>query len=87
MSVEGVAPAADWSTWERDSVAPRSGDGAGLATDFRDDVEQFAGLGCNAWRLTIEWARIEPEEGKVDNDALDRYRDILAAEKRMRVGH
>ena len=79
VSAEGVAPAADWSVWERTGEAPRSNDGAGLATDFRDDVQQFAALGCDAWRVTIEWARIEPEPGRVDNDALDRYRDILRA--------
>jgi len=79
VSVEGVAPAADWSVWERAGEAPRSNDGAGLASDFRDDVRQFAALGCNAWRTTIEWARVEPEPGRIDNDALDRYRDILRA--------
>ena len=78
VSAEGVAPAADWSTWERDGRAPRSSDGAGLLTDFRDDLQQFVALGCNAWRVTIEWARIEPEPGKVDHDALDIYRDVLA---------
>ncbi|MEM9519606.1 MAG: family 1 glycosylhydrolase [Actinomycetota bacterium] len=79
VSVEGVAPAADWSTWERDGRAPRSNDGAGLVIDVRDDVQQFAALGANAWRLTIEWARVEPEPGRIDNDALDVYRDILQA--------
>lgn len=79
VSTEGVAPAADWSTWERDGRAPRSKDGAGLTTDFRDDVAQFAALGANAWRVTIEWARIEPEPGRVDTDAIDIYRDILSA--------
>lgn len=78
VSVEGVAPAADWSSWERDGRVPSSGDGAGLLTDYRDDVRQFASMGCNAWRITIEWARVEPEPGRVDSDALDRYRDILA---------
>ncbi len=76
-SAEGVAPAADWSVWERDGRAPQSGDGAGLGVDWRDDVEQLAALGCTDWRLTIEWARVEPERDRVDNDAIDRYRDIL----------
>ena len=78
VSAEGVAPSADWSTWERDRLAPRSLDGYGLHADHRDDLDQFADLGCTDWRITIEWARIEPEPGRVDNDALDRYRDILA---------
>ena len=79
VSAEGVAPAADWSTWERDGRAPRSSDGSGLLTEYRDDVRQLAALGCNAWRPTLEWARIEPVRERVDSDALDRYRDVLAA--------
>ncbi|MDG2028499.1 MAG: family 1 glycosylhydrolase [Acidimicrobiales bacterium] len=79
VSAEGVAPHADWSEWERDGRAPRSGDGYGIHADYRDDVVQFSELGCTDWRVTIEWARIEPEEGRIDNDALDQYRDILAA--------
>lgn len=74
-----MAPHADWSEWERDGRAPRSEDGYGTHTDGRDDVVQFAELGCTDWRVTIEWARVEPEEGRLDRDALDRYRDLLAA--------
>jgi beta-glucosidase len=78
VSAEGVAPAADWSAWERDRLAPRSLDGYGLHADHRDDIGQFVALGCTDWRITIEWARIEPESGRIDNNALDRYRDVLA---------
>ena len=79
VSAEGVAPAADWSAWERDGRAPRSGDGAGLWAEHRDDLAQFAALGCTDWRVTVEWARVEPEPGRVDGDALDRYRDLLSS--------
>jgi len=73
-----VAPTADWSEWERDKLAPPSRDGFGTHDDYRDDVRQFAALGCTDWRMTIEWARVEPAQGKYDSDALDRYRDILS---------
>ena len=79
VSAEGVAPAADWSVWERDGRAPRSGDGAGFATDYRDDLAQLRGLGLNSLRLTVEWARVEPAGGRPDSDALDRYLDIADA--------
>ena len=79
VSAEGVAPSADWSVWERDGRAPRSGDGAGFALDYRDDLAQLARLGLNSLRLTVEWARVEPAAGRVDNDALDRYLDIVDA--------
>ena len=79
VSAEGVAPAADWSVWERDGRAPRSGDGAGFALDFRDDLAQLARLGLNSLRLTVEWARMEPAPGRPDSDALDRCLDIADA--------
>ena len=79
VSAEGVAPAADWSVWERNGRAPRSGDGAGFPTDFRDDLAQLARLGLNSLRLTVEWARLEPDAGRPDSHALDRYLDIADA--------
>lgn len=77
VAAEGVASTADWSAWERDARAPSSADGAGFGVDYRDDLRQFAELGCTAWRVSIEWARIEPAPGKLDHDAIDRYLDIL----------
>ena len=74
---EGVHPAADWSRWERDKSVPASSDGNGFATNFHDDLALVASLGATDVRLTIEWARIEPIEGKVDTEALDRYADIV----------
>src|SRR5207248_2503900 len=35
--------------------------------------------GCAAFRLSVEWARVEPAEGAVDDTALDRYAAILDA--------
>jgi beta-glucosidase len=34
-------------------------------------------LGLNAYRLSIEWARIEPEPGRFDPMAIAHYREIL----------
>lgn len=77
VQVEGVHPAADWSAWERDSLAPRSADGNGFLTNYVDDLGLIASLGARDVRLTIEWARIEPRKDKVDAAALDRYDDIV----------
>ncbi len=77
VQTEGVHPAADWSRWERDKTVPESSDGNGFATNFHDDLGLIASLGVTDVRLTIEWARIEPVEGKVNSEALDRYRDLV----------
>ena len=79
VALEGVAPAADWSVWERDGRAPRSGEGCGFGIDFRADLGLMAEWGFTDCRLPVEWARVEPEPGKLNHDAVDRYLDVLAA--------
>ena len=39
----------------------------------------MADLGFNSYRFSIEWARIEPEEGHFSQAALDHYRRMLEA--------
>lgn len=77
VQVEGVHPAADWSRWEAKRIAPESADGNGFATNFHDDLALIATLGVTDVRLTIEWAAIEPVEGKLDSQAIDRVTDML----------
>ena len=76
---EGAAPASDWWEWERSGHAPLSGDGNGFATRYAEDFALLAGLGLTHHRMSIEWARLEPEPGVHDPAAVRHYRDILAA--------
>ena len=76
---EGAAPASDWIDWERAGHAPPSGDGNGFAERYRGDFALYASLGLTHHRLSIEWARIEPEPGRHDAAAIAHYRDILTA--------
>ncbi len=46
---------------------------------FEEDIAIAADLGFNCHRFGIEWARIEPEEGKFSLAALDHYRRVLEA--------
>jgi beta-glucosidase len=76
---DGAAPRSDYRRWEELGRVPPSGAGNGFATNARDDFALFAEHGLTHHRLSIEWARIEPYEGKRDRDAVDRYLDILRA--------
>lgn len=76
---EGAAPASDWWDWERAGKAPLSGDGNGFATRYADDFAILAGLGLTHHRISIEWARVEPEEGVHDEAMVAHYRAILQA--------
>jgi beta-glucosidase/6-phospho-beta-glucosidase/beta-galactosidase/ABC-type amino acid transport substrate-binding protein len=63
--------------WERaQRLTPR-----GRATDFwnryREDVDLAKGLGCSAFRLSLSWARLEPQAGVWDDAAFAHYRDVL----------
>lgn len=52
--------------------------GAKHSVYFRDDFKFFRELGLSAFRTSIEWARIEPEEGEVDEKALGFYHDYFS---------
>ncbi len=76
---EGAAPASDWWDWERAGHAPASGDGNGFAARYAEDFRLLAELGLRHHRLTIDWARVEPEPGRPDSAAIGHYRDVLGA--------
>ena len=56
--------------------------GPGAADDLWHDYEEVLdlvpALGVDGVRLTLEWARIEPVAGVVDQAALERYESVLA---------
>jgi len=76
---EGAAPASDWLRWEQAGKVPPTNGGNGFATRYAEDFALYAGLGLTHHRMSIEWARIEPEEGLHDPAAIAHYRDILTA--------
>lgn len=74
---EGASEASDWWDWERAGHAPVSGDGNGFAGRHAEDFALLAGLGLTHHRLSIEWARVEPVEGRHDPAAVEHYRAVL----------
>ena len=44
---------------------------------YEEDIKLLAEAGLKAYRFSIEWARIEPERGKYDEDAIDHYRKVI----------
>ena len=41
------------------------------------DLDLVAGMGLNAYRFSVEWARIEPVEGEFSEEALAHYEAIV----------
>ncbi len=55
-----------------------SGDACDHYHLYPQDIAMLADLGFNTYRFSLEWARIEPEEGFFSNAELDHYRCMLA---------
>jgi beta-glucosidase len=86
--VEGGNTNSDWWWWEhREGTLCRepSGDACDFYHRYADDIAMLAGLGLNAFRFGIEWARIEPAEGEFSTAQLDHYRRMLEACERNSV--
>jgi beta-glucosidase len=69
--VEGGNQNNDWST--------QPGVAAGVAADhwnrINEDISLLNAMGANAYRFSIEWSRVEPEEGQWDEQAWAHYAD------------
>lgn len=80
--VEGGNWNNDWWAWEHapDTLceAP-SGDACDQWNRFDEDIALCAALGFDHYRFSIEWSRIEPEQGEFSRAALDHYRRVLAS--------
>jgi beta-glucosidase len=72
-------PANDWLEWEQSGRVEPSGVALSFWDRYEDHLDRAVAAGCDAFRLSVEWARCEPEEGVYDETAFDRYRAILAA--------
>lgn len=80
----------DWSEWERSSkrlIALEkkqqdpldfiSGSAANSYIENNADIACLKELNNNAYRFSVDWSRIEPEEGKFNQEALDYYKDFI----------
>jgi beta-glucosidase len=44
---------------------------------WREDLDLLAGAGLTAYRFSLEWSRLEPEEGEVSRAEIDHYRRVV----------
>jgi beta-glucosidase len=80
--IEGGNVNNDWWAFEHAPGTPcaePSGDACDSWHRWPGDLEFLASLGFGAYRFSIEWSRIEPEEGEWSVAALDHYRRQCAA--------
>lgn len=84
----------DWTEWEQSEkrteelrakgLDPKdftSGKACDSYNRYREDLDIAKSLGHNIHRFSIEWSRIEPEEGKFDFNAMNHYVGLVKALK------
>jgi len=84
----------DWSEWESSQPRIKELEGKGLESKnfisgqacdsynrYEQDFDLVKELNCGAYRMGIEWARLEPEEGKWNLAELEHYRQAIKSLK------
>jgi beta-glucosidase len=84
---EGNNTNTDWYQWEAQKNPEEKYplEPCGIACDsynrYNEDFELCEKLNNNAVRISIEWARIEPEHGRFNHDEIEHYRKVLKTAK------
>jgi len=79
FQVEGGIENCDWADAARLGREPVCGRACDHYNLFEQDFDIAKSLSHNAHKISIEWARIEPEEGKFDMAAVEHYTKVLQA--------
>lgn len=79
--IEGNNVNSDW--WAREvapdsSLPEASGDAADSYHRYEEDIRLLAASGLGAYRFSIEWARIEPAEGRFSKAEIAHYARMIA---------
>lgn len=76
--VEGDNRNNDWWKWEIEGKTKEtSGKACNQYQLFKSDFKLAKALHHNAHRFSLEWSRIQPEEGKFDRVALNHYKEVI----------
>jgi beta-glucosidase len=75
--VEGDNVNSDWWQWEKGAGKENSGPACRHYQLYAQDFDLAKSLHHNAHRLSIEWSRIEPREGKFLEGGLAHYIDVI----------
>lgn len=87
--IEGGEVGSNWNDWYHQGQI-KDGTDPATANDhwqmWQEDTELMSQMGLQIYRFSVEWARIMPKEGEIDQGAIDRYRQelLLLKEKNIR---
>ena len=74
FQLEG-SPFADWATWC--GVFDKRPNATHHFDLYKEDLALLTELGVNAYRFSLEWSRIQPQEDTWDDQTLNHYQEII----------
>ncbi len=86
--IEGGEVGSNWNDWYKkgritDGTDPATGNDHWVK--WQEDTALMAKMGLQLYRFSVEWARLMPAPGKVDEAAVARYRQELLALKKYGI--
>lgn len=94
VSGKNNCPYSNWADWENrkewnGKPTIHDNDWSGSACDFWNrwstDIQLIKDLGCNSFRLSVEWSNIEPREGEFCKEAIDHYVQLCTQLRQMGI--
>lgn len=76
--IEGNNQWSDWWQYEQFLTGGvSSGEACNSYVEYVRDRKLLQQLGCNSYRFSLEWSRLEPSEGKFDTQAIEHYIAVI----------
>lgn len=81
----------DFPSWERVAATAKdpsnyvSGELGDHYSRYKEDFDFLDTMNMNAYRFSVEWSRVEPQEGSWNAEAMTHYKQYLAELKRRNI--
>jgi len=79
---EGNNIHSDWWQWEKENLKEPSGPACRHYELYEQDFALAETLNLKALRLSLEWSRIEPQEGRFNLEELQHYKQVIQSLRR-----
>lgn len=83
----GISETSDWYDYVQKMKPPQVGPGIGndFFNRYKEDLDLAGQLGIQVHRMSLEWSRFEPEEGKWDMKMVLKYKEIFTYMKKQGI--
>ncbi len=79
FQTEGHAPDSNWTRYIATGAVEPYHDSVRFLDNYADDIDRAARMGATSFRMSIEWARVQPHPDGWDDEAFTTYDRIIDA--------